>query len=549
MAIHTSGETFTLWCDELKAIREAPFPPGALLVAYFSPAEVVQFLRLGWNPNQYRWVDLFAEFRCLTNADVRRTGASLLDALAYFGFDGLGASHKDEMRDLAIRGGPFTDAEKLELVVYCRSDVQALVRLWDAMAHRLDIGRALLRGRYQVAVGRMELAGVPIDQESLADLQRHWTEIRHRLISDVDQDYGVFDNGVFKRERFRGYLQQQGIGWPTLASGMLDLKDATFRDMSIQHPELEPLRQLREGLSQMSRIGITVDADGRSRTMLSPFRSKSGRNQPSTSRFIFGAAAWLRSLIKPKPGRAVFYVDFCQQEFGIAAALSGDSAMAEAYRSGDPYLAFARQSGAVPENATKKSHPNERKLFKQCVLAVQYGQGAESFARKIGVTVNEAQRLLRLHRETYRTFWAWSDRVVTYAMLHGVLFTRFNWRMQIGPAAREPSLRNFPMQANGAEMLRLACILGTESGIRICAPVHDAVLVECGIDEVDECVDQMRECMRVASEVVCPGFPLDTDVEVVRYPNRYEDERGGRMWRQVSDLMLSVKEGHHAIAS
>ena len=40
--------------------------------------------------------------------------------------------------------------------------------------------------------------------------------------------------------------------------------------------------------------------------------------------------------------------DFSQQEFAIAAALSGDEKMQAAYRSGDPYLSFARQAGAVP---------------------------------------------------------------------------------------------------------------------------------------------------------------------------------------------------------
>jgi hypothetical protein len=34
------------------------------------------------------------------------------------------------------------------------------------------------------------------------------------------------------------------------------------------------------------------------------------------------------------------------------------------------------------------------------------------------------------------------------------------------------------MQGNGAEMLRVACILGTERGVRINAPVHDALLAE-----------------------------------------------------------------------
>ena len=34
------------------------------------------------------------------------------------------------------------------------------------------------------------------------------------------------------------------------------------------------------------------------------------------------------------------------------AALSGDQLMMDAYRSGDPYLAFAKQAGAAPADAT-----------------------------------------------------------------------------------------------------------------------------------------------------------------------------------------------------
>src|SRR5215468_5354734 len=103
--------------------------------------------------------------------------------------------------------------------------------------------------------------------------------------------------------------------------------------------------------------------------MLSVFASKTGRNQPSNSRYIFGPSVWLRGLIKPPPGHGLAYIDWGQQEFGIAAALSGDVAMQEAYRSGDPYLAFARQARAVPLDATKTTHGPKRELFKQCVLA------------------------------------------------------------------------------------------------------------------------------------------------------------------------------------
>jgi hypothetical protein len=62
----------------------------------------------------------------------------------------------------------------------------------------------------------------------------------------------------------------------------------------------------------------------------------------------------------------------------VAAALSGDAAMQAAYQSGDPYLAFAKQANAVPENATKETHGPTRELFKQCGLAVQYGMEAQS---------------------------------------------------------------------------------------------------------------------------------------------------------------------------
>jgi len=55
-------------------------------------------------------------------------------------------------------------------------------------------------------------------------------------------------------------------------------------------------------------------------------------------------------------------VDWSQQEFGIAAALSGDQAMQDAYRSGDSYLAFAKQAGRCSANATKTTHEPTRDL-------------------------------------------------------------------------------------------------------------------------------------------------------------------------------------------
>lgn len=188
-----------------------------------------------------------------------------------------------------------------------------------------------------------------------------------------------------------------------------------------------------------------------------------------------------------------------------------------------------------------KTHKAERKQFKACVLAVQYGMGADALARRIGQPPIRARELLELHRETYRTFWRWSDQTLDYAMLKGSIHTVFGWRVQVPPNANDRSLRNFPMQANGAEMLRLACCLATERGIDVCAPVHDAVLISAPLDRLESDIEAMQQAMRAASRTVLNGFELGTDSTVSHHPERYMDERGKVMWAKVMDLLSEAE--------
>jgi hypothetical protein len=97
------------------------------------------------------------------------------------------------------------------------------------------------------------------------------------------------------------------------------------------------------------------------------------------------------------------------------------------------------------------------------------------------------------------------------------------------------------MQANGAEMLRLACCLATERGIPVCAPVHDALLVGGPIDRIGSVVRATQDAMREASELVLPGFPLRTDAKLILYPDRYRDSRGADMWATVWGIVAELE--------
>ena len=165
---------------------------------------------------------------------------------------------------------------------------------------------------------------------------------------------------------------------------------------------------------------------------------------------------------------------------------------------------------------------------------------APSLAMRTGLSVIEAQDLLRRLAQTFPTFTAWAEHVVDVGQLAGYLSTVFGWTLRTENAPRSTTLRNFPMQANGAEMLRLACCLATERGVQVCAPVHDALLVEGDAGSIEDTVATTRAAMAEASRIVLDGLEVGTDVEIIRWPDRYADARGRVMWERISELLTSL---------
>jgi hypothetical protein len=529
-----------LWRDQL--IERPPYStgPDSLFVAYLASAEIGCHLALSW-PVPQRVLDLYAEFRCLTNGLDPLAGNSLLGALTYHGLDGIGAEEKAEMIDRILRGPPWREDERCAILDYCQSDVEALGRLLAVMLPRIDLPRALLRGRYMTAVARMERVGVPIDVALFYRLKDGWLPIQDRLIQTVDAQYGVYEGTTFKLDRFTKWLVTHKIPWPVLPSGQLDLGERTFRDMALSYPALENLRQLRHSLSKLRLNSITVGRDGYNRCMLSPFKAKTSRNQPSNSRSIFGPSAWLRGLIKPSEGWAAAYLDWEGQEHGIGAGLSRDQRMRAAYETGDPYLAFAVSAGAAPLDATKETHETVRTQYKITDLSTMYGIETVALAVRLGIHPLEAKILLDSHHGIYNRFWAWSDNALNHCLLHGWQDTVFGWRRYLGSGEINPrSLRNFWIQGNGAEMLRLAACLGTEAGISVGAPVHDAFLIVAPLERIEEDAARMAALMREAARVVLDGFELRVETKIIRSPERYMDKRGVQMWATVMGLLDSL---------
>ena len=528
--------TIRLFGEKLLGTHVPPFDVGpcTLVVAYYASAEWGCFLELGW-PLPARSLDLYAEFRALTSGKKCPHGYRLLGAAAYFGLPVMAGVRKSAMRERILYGAPFTDCEQTEILGYCEDDVDELMRLFECMQPEFKVdkrlGQGLFRGRFTQAIAVMERRGVPVDMELYPWLLANG-QVLQKDITSAPAAHGLWENGSFSHVRFEELLTTMGLNavWPRTRTGMARLDKDTMRDMSGRHPVISELSEVFRLVTALAELKLGVGLDGRTRCLLSPFGTKTGRCGTSSNRYIFGLGKTIRPLIKPRRGTALAVLDYSQQEFAIGGVLSGDKAMQSDYESGDPYLALAIRAGAAPLGATAATHTRVRDQYKRCVLAVQYGAGARSLGAWLGIDPLAAEQLLRHHRRLYHRFWTWQNSILAHFQFHGRLETVFGWPVHVDGDFNPRSVINFPMQANGAEILRLACIWANENGIDICAPVHDAVLIEAPLDGIEQETDRMHEIMVEAGRQVLDGFELRVDSRIIRYPDRYPGHHDNEIW-------------------
>jgi hypothetical protein len=550
-----TGQTTRLWRDQLS--DQLPYDINdSLVVSFVFNAEGVCHLALG-QPMPKNILDLSAEFKCHVNGKrIPRKNQGLIGALQYFGLSSIPPKRKDAMRDRITKGWPFTAEEREQILSYCAEDVEALSKLLFELLPNIDLPIALHRGEAVAALARSEHLGVPIDMEVFSPLsdEKTWRDMRDSIVPVVDV-HGIYvldKNGWhWNNANFEAWTTSEGINWPRKEeSGKLDMRRKTFESMAKAYPQVEPLRQLRYIRDKLRTIKLSVGHDGRNRTVLWPFSSKTSRTQPKAKHWIFSPSVWLRFLIRPEPGKALAYIDYSSMEFLAAAALShGHSGlsnpMLDLYGSGDPYLNFGKIIGYIPPDATRQTPgiAAVRERLKVLCLAVQYGIQTSTLATRLGVSDIEAHEMLLHHYGLFSQYWHWSDDWLHHSLDTGRMKTVFGWECATGITEfSERSIRNWPVQSTCADLFRLAYVWGTRHGLNLIAPVHDAVLLESPEDRIEADVALMREVMRRASLVILNPtsdgtIELRTDVKIIRHPGRYADSRGAELWETVLKLL------------
>ncbi len=234
----------------------------------------------------------------------------------------------------------------------------------------------------------------------------------------------------------------------------------------------------------------------------------------------------VRKHVRAPEGRVLVKADYSQIELRIAAKISGDERMLEAYERGEDLHSITAKGITSREEISK----DERKLAKAVNFGLLYGQGAEglrNYARNsYGVEMNlmEAKCYRRRFFETYPGIKAWHDRELQKWQSGNTETRTLTGRRRTG-VLRFTERLNSPVQGTGADGLKLALALLYERrdecpGTVPILAVHDEIVLECDEADVEKVKGWLKEAMIAgmdellnAPELEGPQVPIEVEVE------------------------------------
>jgi DNA polymerase-1 len=567
------------------------------------------------------------------NKDNNEVGGGLADCIYHLFGDKIDTQHKNHMRDIIIdkTKRTYSDDERACITAYCTSDIPYLPRIWSVLFQDLrKLVRAtpaeihewtLYRGSYVVSCAKMESLGIPLDKTKSLNLRSNVADAKETIIERLVTEHYPFYvrqrdtlkspwKWVDKYHRFEQFVVDAGLfdGWPqgtnaeTKKPSWVEVKDPDTKQVISRRkklcrendtlkkydgiPEIYAYRKARKNLHHLNWFSIKTEADkaGGKRDIIdrigSDFRlrpfygfygTQTGRNAPPASSFIFAMSNWLRCLVTPPKGKVIIAIDYASQEFAIAAILSGDKNMIEAYRSGDPYLYFAVKAGGVaavdgewfkeqkklfeagghtcPDMDKYKHVANQRKLFKATVLGLQYGMGAGKLAIKIttdtGIPTTErgAQRLIDFHKKVFRKYWKWLDRSYDEYKRKKHLRLWCGWAV-LGDNSSKLSILNAPVQGTGSSIMREAVRLAHKKGIDIICPLHDAIYVLADATRSQETADELAECMlQAVKNVIGDTLEIRLDIDIHDENHIWVEEKGEEDYNNLKEFLEPAEVG------
>jgi len=382
-------------------------------------------------------------------------------------------------------------------------------------------------------LGDMEIAGVRLDLDFLKSFAKRidakLTKLEHDIWHLAGGKFNINSTAQLKEVLFdRLHIETQGLkkiktGISTAASELEKLRGV--------HPIVDLLFEYREVAKLKSTY---VDAlprlvnptTGRVHTSYNQTIAQTGRlssTNPNLQNIPIRTplGAEVRNAFIADRGNVLVSADYSQIELRIAAALSGDQDMIQAFKEGkDIHVVTAAQLYGIPETEVSKE---QRAAAKTINFGILYGMSPHGLSVATGMDFAEARAFIDRYFEIRQTLAKYIENLKIQAHEKQYTESVFGRRRPCPEiksnnfsvrSAAERAAVNMPMQGTQADLVKLAMIqlagILPEGAIML-LQIHDELIVECPHAMGDKVAQIMKQCMEQIHKFAVP-IEVDTAI-------------------------------------
>ncbi|HEY0349757.1 MAG TPA: DNA polymerase [Pyrinomonadaceae bacterium] len=424
---------------------------------------------------------------------------------------------------------------------YAARDAAILIPLREKLIDRIKslglIQCAQLEFECVMPVVDLELTGFYMNKarwlEQLAIVEERRAELANELQEMLGE--GVAQASLFGPPRANINLDSQQQVTEAMNRLGIPLPDSTrnwkLQPLAAQYPIVAKLLEYRTMQKALTSYGQNMvelinPKTGRLHADFRQIGAPTGRfacTNPNIQQ-VPHAAEYRRCFMGHPDSRQLVIADYSQIELRILAEFSGDEGFIEAFNSGaDLHRVTAAQVFGVAQDQVSKE---QRDFAKRLNFGVVYGIGAQRFSMMTGLSVTEAEDVLRRYFATYRKLDAYlresASRAVSekQARTGSGRLVKFNYdpsdRQQVSMTQRNG--KNAPIQGTSADILKRALRLLSDelrgTSAKIVNIIHDEIVVEVDEGEAVQVAQTVERTMCAAGEEYVQAVPVKVESQI-----------------------------------
>jgi DNA polymerase-1 len=429
---------------------------------------------------------------------------------------------------------------------YAAADVDMTTRLVPILQAELaEKGQTKLLAEVEMPLipilADMELTGIALNAAHLkkmsGQLEQQLAVLEKKIFSLAGYEFNINSTQQLAEALFEKLGLRPADRSRKTAAGKFSTAADVLEDLRGQHPIVELILEQRE-LSKLKSTYVdalpqAINPDtGRVHTSYKQTGSVTGRiasEDPNLQNIPIRTELGreVRKAFVAAGGRRLVAADYSQIELRVAAHVSRDATLLEAFRRGEDIHAATAAAvlGLAPDKITKE----QRRQAKTVNFGVLYGQGPFGLTRTTGFTLAEAENFIKNYFERLPGLKQYIDNTKRFAAEHGYVESLLGRRRYfpgltqagstrdtaIARARAEREAINAPIQATAADIIKLAMLRLPEAfgsaglAAKMLLQVHDELVVECPTTEVNQVAGILRSVMESAFKL---DIPLGVEV-------------------------------------